>query len=281
MPGTLFLVATPIGNLGDVSARSRECLERVDFVIAEDTRRTRAFLTHLGLSKSLLALPGFDEARRVAPLVRRLSDGESAALVSDAGSPGISDPGEALVRAAVDAAVPVQVVPGPSAVIAALSGSGLPTARFHFLGFLPRKGTEREALLDEVASLSATLVIYESPRRVAETLAELAELFGEREACVARELTKLHETFDRGTLPALAARYADSEVLGEIVLVIEGRSREEIWPEAEVRAAVEKGVADGARLKELAREIAQQAGWKTADVYRLGLKSSDSPTGQS
>jgi 16S rRNA (cytidine1402-2'-O)-methyltransferase len=162
-------------------------------------------------------------------------------------------------------------VPGPTALVAALSASGLPTGRFHFLGFLPRKGPERRAMLDEVAPLSATLLLYESPRRLAETLAELHELWGERRACVARELTKLHEEFVRGGLGELAARYAAQEPRGEVVLVVEGRTGSARWSEEELLRALEAGLARGEKLKGLSTELARRAGWPGQDVYRLGL----------
>ena len=174
MAGTLHLVATPIGNLGDLTARAAEVLRGVAFVVCEDTRHSGPWLRSLGVRAPLLSLPAFAEKERLGGIVARLEAGEDGALVTDAGSPGISDPGEALVAEAVARGIPVVPVPGPSAVIAALSASGLPSGRFHFLGFLPRSGPDRSAVLDEVAGLRATLVLYESARRLGETLAELA-----------------------------------------------------------------------------------------------------------
>lgn len=271
MPGHLFLVATPIGNLADLSPRAVETLERAGFVICEDTRHSRVLLEHHGLKKELVSLPAFDEAARLVPIVERLERGETAALVTDAGTPGISDPGEALVKEAVRRGVRVEPVPGPSAVIAALSASGLPTARFHFLGFLPRQAGKARAMLDEVARLRATLVLYEAPNRVAETLALLAEVLGDRPACVARELTKVHEEFVRGGLAELSRQYAAREVKGEVVLVVEGFLGDERWDEAAVRAALAEGLAAGERLKGLSTELARRAGWSAGDVYKLGL----------
>ncbi len=190
--------------------------------------------------------------------------------MTDAGSPGISDPGEALVAEAVARGIRVVPVPGPSAVIAALSASGLPSGRFHFLGFLPRSGPDRTAVLDEVAGLRATLVLYESARRLGETLADLEGTLGPRRAVVARELTKVHEEFVAGTLPELAARYRDEPPLGEVVVLVEGRTEAVRWTEGEVRTALEAGLARGERLKSLSTEIARQAGWTSAEVYRLG-----------
>ena len=273
MTGTLHLVATPIGNLGDVTARAVEVLRGVAFVLCEDTRHSGPWLRSLGVQASLLSLPAFAEKERIGGIVARLEAGEDGALVTDAGSPGISDPGEALVAEAVARGLRVVPVPGPSAVIAALSASGLPSGRFHFLGFLPRSGPDRSAVLDEVAGLRATLVLYESARRLGETLADLEKALGSRRAVVARELTKVHEEFVRGTLPELAARYRNEPPLGEVVLLIEGRTEAARWSEDEVRAALQAGLARGERLKPLSTEIARQAGWTSGEVYRLGLAS--------
>jgi 16S rRNA (cytidine1402-2'-O)-methyltransferase len=272
MAGTLYLVATPIGNLEDLTLRAVRVLGEVGFIVCEDTRRSRVLLDRHGVRKPLVSLPAFAEGERASVVLDRIAAGEDAALITDAGSPAISDPGEALVAQALERGISVVPVPGPSAVIAALSASGLPAGRFHFLGFLPRKGPERRALLEEVAPLRATLVLYESPRRLAETLQDLAEaLGGERRACVARELTKVHEEWVRGTLADLAARYQGAEVLGEVALVVEGRREAARWTEAEVRRALEQGLAAGEKLKPLSTDIARRAGWPGQEVYRLGL----------
>jgi 16S rRNA (cytidine1402-2'-O)-methyltransferase len=272
MVGTLHLVATPIGNLGDVTARAVEVLRAVAFVVCEDTRHSGPWLRSLGVQAPLLSLPAFAEKERIGGIVTRLEGGEDGALVTDAGSPGISDPGEALVAEAVARGIRVVPVPGPSAVVAALSASGLPSGRFHFLGFLPRSGPDRTAVLDEVAGLRATLVLYESARRLGETLADLASALGPRRAVVARELTKVHEEFVRGTLAELAARYRDEPPLGEVVVLVAGRTEAGRWSEDEVRAALEAGLARRERLKTLSSEIARQAGWTSAEVYRIGAK---------
>lgn len=271
MAGTLYLVATPIGNLGDITARALEVLRQVSFVACEDTRHSRVLLEHYGISRETVSLPAFAEGQRAGRILERVEAGEDCALVTDAGSPGISDPGERLVAEALERGLRVVAVPGPTALVAALSASGLPTGRFHFLGFLPRKGPERRALLEEVAPLGATLLLYESPRRVGETLADLLEVLGERRACVARELTKVHEEFVRGQLSELAARYAAEEVRGEVVLVVEGRVGEQRWSEEEVRRALEQGLGRGEKLKALSTEVARRAGWSGQEVYRLGL----------
>jgi len=272
MAGTLYLVATPIGNLGDITSRALETLRSARFIACEDTRHSRVLLDHFGIGgKDLVSLPAFAEGQRAGRILDRIAAGEDCALVTDAGSPAISDPGEKLVAEALERGLSVVPVPGPTALVAALSASGLPTGRFHFLGFLPRKGPERRAMLEEVAMLSATLVLYESPRRLAETLPDLQEAWGERRACVARELTKLHEEFARGTLSELAARYAGEEARGEVVVLVEGRTGERRWSEEELRRALEEGLSRGEKLKPLSTELARRAGWAGQDVYRLGL----------
>jgi 16S rRNA (cytidine1402-2'-O)-methyltransferase len=272
MAGTLHLVATPIGNLGDLTARAAEVLRSVAFVVCEDTRHSGPLLRSIGVRAPLLSLPAFAEKERATAIVRRLESGEDGALVTDAGSPGISDPGEFLVAEAVARGLRVIPVPGPSALIAALSASGLPSGRFHFAGFLPRAAVDRAALLDELAGLRATLVIYESGRRLGETLSDLLKALGERRAVVARELTKVHEEFVRGTLPQLVERYAGEPALGEVVVLVEGRTAETRWTEEEVGAAIDAGLGRGERLKALATELARQSGWPSAEVYRLGTK---------
>ncbi|AEI67042.1 16S rRNA (cytidine(1402)-2'-O)-methyltransferase [Corallococcus macrosporus] len=272
MAGTLYLVATPIGNLGDVTSRALETLRSVRFIACEDTRHSRVLLDHFGIGgKDLVSLPAFAEGQRAGRLLDRMGEGEDCALVTDAGSPAISDPGEKLVAEALERGFTVVPVPGPTALVAALSASGLPTGRFHFLGFLPRKGAERRAMLEEVAQLSATLVLYESPRRLSETLPDLLDAWGDRRACVARELTKLHEEFARGTLSELAERYAAEEARGEVVVLVEGRTGETRWSEEELRKALEEGLSRGEKLKALSTELGRRAGWAGQDVYRLGL----------
>lgn len=270
-PSTLYLVATPIGNLGDVTARAVDVLRSVSVIACEDTRHSRVLLDAHGISTPTVSLPAFAEGARAEGLVQRLLGGASMALISDAGSPAISDPGERLVTECLAAGVHVVPVPGPAALIAALSASGLPTSRFHFLGFLPRTRSEASAMLDEVAGLSATLILYESPRRVVETVTLLRERLGDRRACFARELTKKHETFLRGPLSELEATLAQGEILGECVLVVEGRTGSARWAEPELQQALEAGLARGERLKSLANELARASGWTSQDVYRLGV----------
>jgi 16S rRNA (cytidine1402-2'-O)-methyltransferase len=277
MPGRLYVVATPIGNLGDLSPRAIEILRAVAVIACEDTRHTRGLLEKFGIATPTVSLPAFAEGQRAGPILDRLLAGADIALVTDAGTPAISDPGEKLVLEAVAAGVTIIPIPGPAAFVAALSAGGLPTGRFHFLGFLPRQASEARAMIDEVAQLSATLVLYESPRRLVDTLRSLADWLGPRRAVVARELTKLHEEFARGTLGELADRYAEGEVLGEVVVLIEGRTGETRWSDEDVRRALQGGLASGERLKSLSTELAKRSGWSAQDLYRQGLGLKQKP----
>ena len=223
-PGRLQVVATPIGNLADLSARARTALEAADLIAAEDTRHTLVLLQAFGIAKPLISLHGHNESQRVPQLLARLEAGETVALVSDAGTPLLSDPGFELVQRAAQAGIPVESIPGPSAITAALAVAGLPTARFCFEGFLPARATERRTALAGLAHEARTLVFFEAPHRIAATLHDMAAEFGARAAVVARELTKAHETIYRGTLHELAARAAADENFqrGEITLVVHG-----------------------------------------------------------
>jgi 16S rRNA (cytidine1402-2'-O)-methyltransferase len=270
--GTLYLVGTPIGNLGDISERALEVLRTVDVVACEDTRRTRILLDKNGITSRVISLPAFDEVRRAAGVVERLVGGESIALVTDAGMPGVSDPGTELVRVAVEAGVRVVPIPGPSAPLAALAASGLPTDRFTFFGFLPRKGGARRDAMEELLAAPGTLLLFESPRRIHATLLDLREALGDRRACVARELTKIHEEFARGTLSELADRFS-GEVLGEITLVIEGRGERgpqavEADPDELLRARLAAGVS----VRDAAREVAEALGLPKKPLYQRALE---------
>jgi 16S rRNA (cytidine1402-2'-O)-methyltransferase len=217
---TLYLVATPIGNLEDITLRAIRTLKQCDLVAAEDTRRTGQLLKHLGIHKPMLSYHRFSEARRSEELLQRLQCGQTIALVTDAGTPGISDPGERVVRAAVQAGFRVESVPGPSALVAALTASGLPTDEFHFIGFLPHKSGQRRAKLQALKPLDGTLVIYESPYRIEKLLVELTEHFGERQVVLARELTKRFEEFLRGTSAQLLETIRNRRARGEFVVLI-------------------------------------------------------------
>lgn len=268
---SLFVVATPIGNLRDLTERARAVLSGCDGVVAEDTRHSGQLLHHLGIRKPLYSLPAFDEAARVEPLVRRLCSGESLALVTDAGTPGISDPGGLLVRRAIESGIAIVPVPGPSAVVCAVSVSGFPEGRFHFAGFLPRKVSHRAQMLEELAPLRAQLVFYESAQRVRETLGDLRAGLGDRRALIARELTKLHEELVRGTLSELEARYAATEVRGEIVVVVAGRGEDPVDDDTEsLEQEVALRLARGERPKEIAEALSGKH--HKREVYQLALK---------
>lgn len=219
-PGTLYLVATPIGNLEDLTFRALRTLRECDVVAAEDTRRTSQLLRHFGLHKPLLSYFRFNEARRSGEIVERLRRGERVALVSDAGSPGISDPGERVVRAVLEAGLRVEAVPGPCALVAALTASGLPAGEFHFVGFLPHKSGQRRREIGRLAGVPGTLVLYESPFRVERLLGELAELLPERPVVLARELTKRFEEHLRGRPGDLLAATRNRSWKGEFVVLI-------------------------------------------------------------
>src|SRR5580765_1807978 len=219
-PGTLYLVATPIGNLEDITLRALRTLKECDVVAAEDTRRSGQLLKHFGISKPLLSYFQFNEARRSEEILERLRRGEKVALATDAGSPGISDPGERVVKAAIAAGLRVEAVPGPAALVAALTASGLPTEEFHFIGFLPHKSGQRRNKLESLKTVPGTLVIYESPYRIAKLLGELAEAYPERDVVLARELTKKFEEFLRGKPAELLAIAQKRSLKGEFVVMI-------------------------------------------------------------
>jgi 16S rRNA (cytidine1402-2'-O)-methyltransferase len=274
----IVLVGTPIGNLSDLSPRARAILEEADVVAAEDTRRARALLSHLGLRKKLVSYHRANERTAGPQLIEVARAGKTVALVADAGMPGISDPGEALVRRALDAGVGVEVVPGPSAVLTALVVSGLRTDRFVFEGFLPRRSGERTRRLEEVAAETRTVVLFEGPHRVAATLADLAAACGgERQVAVARELTKLHETVWRG--PLGDAPDAMGEPRGEYVIVVEGSERHA--SPIDVAGEVAALVAAGRSSRDAVTEVATALGTPRSTVYRSWLARRAASSGSS
>ena len=267
--GTLFVVSTPIGNMGDFSFRAVETLRSVAAVLAEDTRHTRHLMTRYEIDVPLVAYHEHNEAKATPGLVARLLGGESLALVSDAGTPLLSDPGARLVRAAADAGVKVSPVPGASALLAALVASGLDIARFTFVGFLARKGGERRAGIEDVVAAQHAMVLYEAANRVADTLAELAEAgAGERATVVARELTKQYEELRRGTLAELAAYYGQTPPRGEVVIVIAGRTPQAV-SEDELRARAVALRAEGRSARDVAAALAAEFGAPRNVAYRL------------
>jgi 16S rRNA (cytidine1402-2'-O)-methyltransferase len=270
-PG-LYVVATPIGNLGDVTLRALNTLAAADIVACEDTRVTRKLLTRYGIAANVTAHHAHSGPQSRRRLIEALAAGRSVALVSDAGTPLLSDPGERLVAEAAAAGHNVVPIPGPSALAAALSAAGLPTEAVLFLGFLPSKSAQRRKRLGELRSVAATLVLFESPNRVAALLAEAAaELGPERRAALCREITKLHETFDRDSLAALAARYAERSVKGEVVLVIgpPGEAEKEA-AEEDVETMLRQALRS-AGVKEAAAIVAEATGIPRRDLYKRAL----------
>ena len=271
--GTLYVITTPIGNLEDISARAVNLLREVRLVAAEDTRRTRNLLSHFGIRASLTSYFEHNNHTKLAVIMTALQSGD-VALVSDGGTPTISDPGYRLVRAAIDRGYRVVPVPGPSALLAGLVASGLPTDAFVFLGFLPRKSSARCRLLAENACDRRTLVAFEAPHRLLSALGDIETEMGDRQLVVARELTKVHEEIFRGTAGGAQDHFSREGVRGEITLIIAGcpESRQEIWSEARVRAALRAAVECRVNTSQIARGIAERSGWLRSDVYRMAIE---------
>ena len=277
MAGTLYLVPTPIGNLGDISARAAEILSAADFIAAEDTRVTVKLLNHLDIKKSMTAYHRHNFDTAGPAILDRLLAGETCALVTDAGTPGISDPGEDLVALCAAAGVRVEAIPGPCALTAALSVSGLPTARFVFEGFLPMNKKNRRARLDALAREERTMIFYEAPHKLRATLDDLAAAFGpDRRIALCRELTKLHEEVIRTTLGEAVTRYAQQEPRGEFVLVAAGcPPQAEAGDEDAALARVEELRRAGLPLKVAAAQAAEEFGVKKRALYNRALRSED------
>ena len=280
--GTIYVVATPIGNLEDITRRAERVLREADVVAAEDTRRTRSLLQHLGFAKPLVSYYDAVESRRAPELVRRALEGESIALVSDAGTPLLSDPGFRLVEEAHAAGVPVVAVPGPSAPMALLACAGLPAGRFTFLGFLPARSSARRRFLASYVDHPDTLVLFETARRLPAALVDLADVFGPRRAVIGRELTKKFEELVRGDLRGLAERFADPDtrLRGEIVMAVEGAAVGEAAVEPPDDSVIEERLrqlmADGASPSRAARAVAEELGLPRRDVYRLATRAKES-----
>jgi len=275
VPGTLYVVATPLGHLDDLTVRASAVLSAVDVVAAEDTRRSRVLLQHIGASPRLLSVHAHTEASQGEPVIALLAAGQSVALVTDAGTPGISDPGARLVHAVRDAGFAVVPIPGASAVAAALSAAGLPADRYLFLGFPARKGRERRADLGRAASEPWTTVFYEAPPRLVSLLKDLAETCGEeRRAVVARELTKLHEEFRTGSLRELAEWYEAHPPKGEITLLLSGADpRAEQAPDVEaIRERAAELLAQGLTRKDVVRALTESSGLGRNELYRLVME---------
>lgn len=277
MAGTLYLVATPIGNLGDLSPRGADTLAQVDFIAAEDTRVTVKLLNHLGLKKPMVSYHRHSGQGRSDELVARLLGGEDCALVTDAGTPAISDPGEELVAQCAQQGIPVVAIPGACAFVNALAVSGLPTGRFTFEGFLPMNKKNRKAHLDSLRGEARTMLFHEAPHKLLATLKDLAETFGpDRRVALCRELTKLHEETVRTTLGEAAAYYQENTPKGEYVLVVAGSP-----PRETAAVTLEEGteqvlrlVAQGIRLKDAAREVSAHTGLSKNELYAAALERS-------
>ena len=276
MTAALVLVGTPIGNLGDLSPRAVEVLQGVDAICCEDTRRTGRLLQHAGVPRRpLIVVNDHTEVGAIEGVLERLDRGERVAVVTDAGMPGIADPGERLVRAAVDAGHTVEVIPGPSAAIAGLVASGLPAGRFAFEGFLPRKGSGRTERVAEVAAEERTVVLYEAPHRLVRTLADLSAACGpDRRVAVAREITKLHEEVWRGTLAGALEWCEEQEPRGEIVLVLDGAAPPEPADDDAVTAAVGRCLDDGMSARDAATWVADDLGVPKRRAYDEAIRLS-------
>ena len=275
MSGTLYLVATPIGNLSDLSPRAADTLAGADFIAAEDTRVTMKLLSHLGLKKPMVSYHEHNKASAGPAVLSRLLSGENCALVTDAGTPAVSDPGEDLVRLCAENGVTVQSIPGCCALISALAVSGLPTGRFVFEGFLPVNKGQRRERLQSLLGEERTIIFYEAPHKLRGTLADLLETFGDRSVALCRELTKLHEETQRTTLAQAAAYYRDNEPRGEYVLVVSGAA-----PAEEGAVTLEEGVAlvlerraRGERMKDAVRQVAADTGLARNELYDAALQA--------
>jgi 16S rRNA (cytidine1402-2'-O)-methyltransferase len=270
--GTLYLVATPVGNLEDITLRALRVLKEVSLIATEDTRTTGRLLKHFELKCPLVSYYEHNKLARLERVLDALNDGD-VALVSEAGTPLLSDPGYELVRAAIERGFEVVSIPGPSAITAALPASGLPTDRFLFLGFLPRKAGERRRSLEGVKDQPATLVLYESPHRLKASLADMVDILGaDRQLAVCRELTKLHEEIWRGTLTEALQEWRQREPRGEFTLVVAGAAPPSAWDEAQVVAVLNNLLLAGVTSKDAVRQVTAQSGWSRREVYGLAQK---------
>ena len=274
MAGMLYLVATPIGNLGDLSPRGAETLAQADFIAAEDTRVSRKLLNHLEIRKPMVSYHQHNRSAAGSAIVQRLLAGETCALITDAGTPAISDPGEDLVRLCAENGITVQSIPGCCAAVTALSVSGLPTGRFVFEGFLPANKNERRQRLEQLKDEERTLIFHEAPHKLRATLADMLELLGDRPISLCRELTKLHEETRRTTLTQAVAYYQTAEPRGEFVLVL-GGAQPESGPTVTMEQAVEQVRQlrqEGVRMKDAVRQVAQQTGLGKNELYQAALQ---------
>jgi 16S rRNA (cytidine1402-2'-O)-methyltransferase len=270
--GILYIVPTPIGNLEDITLRALRVLKEVDLIAAEDTRHTRHLLTHYGITTALTSYHEHNERKKSLSLVERMQKGANIALVSDAGTPAISDPGFRLVVEAIGARIQVVPLPGASALATVLSAGGLPSDRIAFEGFLPAKKPERRAKLGALRGQSATLVFYEAPHRLKETLNDMLEIFGDRDIVIAREVTKVHEEFLRGSVRELISRLAERELRGEITILVRGSLAEAAVSESVLNTEIRRLKNQGMRVKEIAEVLGERFGYSKREIYRLTLE---------
>ena len=268
--GTLYLVATPIGNLEDISARALRILREVKLIAAEDTRHRGVLLKHFEIQTPQTSYFEHNKINKLDLILNTLAEGD-VALISDAGTPAINDPGYELVKAALASNFNVVPVPGPSSPIAALTVSGLPTDSFLYLGYLPSKGNERRKAMGQVANLTYTLIFLESPHRIVDSLEDILATLGDRQICVAREMTKMYEEYWRGPLSGAIEHFKSKDPRGEFTLVIAGKNEEErsIWTEEELLKAIKKELKTGKPAKEISVELAEQSGWNKKEVYAV------------
>jgi 16S rRNA (cytidine1402-2'-O)-methyltransferase len=270
MPGILYIVSTPIGNLEDITLRALRVLKEVDCIAAEDTRHTRKLLSHFGISRPLVSYWGAKEKVKAEEVLEMLREGRDVALVTDAGTPGISDPGAVVIERAIEEEIPVIPVPGPSALIAALSVSGLPTREFLFVGFLQPKRSQRIKRLEKLSREQRTMILYESPHRLLDTLDDMLEVLGDRRVAVSHELTKFNESVHRGSLSEVIEEIEGGVIAGEYVIVIEGKTEES--PDMEgALMEVEEMVGQGVRRKEAVRKVAEEYGLRKKELYDLSI----------
>ena len=268
--GTLYLVATPIGNLEDMSPRAIRVLREASLIAAEDTRHTGTLLKHFGIDTPLTSYFEHNKLSKLDFILDKLSQGD-VALVSDAGMPAINDPGYELVKAALASGFDVLPVPGPSAPISALAVSGLPTDSFLYLGYLPHKASARRKFVERISNSLYTLIFFESPYRIVESLEDILSILGDRKICVAREMTKMFEEYWRGTVSGALDYFKRQPARGEFTLVIEGKRKEESdrWTEEQIRAAIKSESQSNKSAKEISAELSGQSGWTKRDIYRL------------
>lgn len=278
MSGTLYLCATPIGNLEDITLRVLRILKEVDLIAAEDTRNSIKLLNHFEIRTPMTSYHEYNKIEKAYSLIEKLQSGQNVALITDAGTPGISDPGEELVRMCYEAGIEVTSLPGPAACVTALTLSGLPTRRFAFEAFLPMEKKERREVLEELVKETRTIILYEAPHKLTRTLKDLRDVLGNRRITLCRELTKKHETAFRTTIEELLAYYEDQKPLGECVLVIEGRSRQELreeeeasWETISVEEHMELYEKEGMSRKDAMKQVAKDRGVSKREIYQMLL----------